>query len=313
MNLGTDGYNPGVSNSDPWTIRRLLEWTTGFFTRKHVAPPRLSAELLLSHVLGVPRIKLYTDYDRELDDAQLARYRELVKRAAEDEPIAYLTGRAHFFNLEFEVTRDVLIPRPDTETLVENVLQLARIAPGLEAPRVLDLCTGSGCIAAAVAQHLKRATVLAVDRSAAAAALARANVERLGLSDRVTVETGDLYEPLARLVDAQPFDLIVANPPYIASAHVDQLDRSVRDYEPREALDGGVDGLDVHRRILAGAAQRLVPGGRILLEIAFDQGPAAMEMIHAYPGFEEARILKDHGGKDRVLSARRSTSEPKAT
>lgn len=297
-----------TTSGESWTIRRLLEWTTGFFTRKNVDPPRLSAELLLSHVLGVPRIKLYTDYDRELRGDQLAQYRELVKRASEDEPIAYLTGRAHFFNLEFEVTRDVLIPRPDTETLVENVLQLARMTGGLEAPRVLDLCTGSGCIAAAIAQHLKRATVYATEKSPAAAEVARRNVERLGLGDRVQVEVGDLFEPIARLVDAQPFDLIVANPPYIASDQIGQLDRSVREYEPIEALDGGVDGLDIHRRILAEAPQRLLPGGRIFLEIAFDQGAAALEMMRALAEFEEAKVLRDHAGKDRVLAARRRRS-----
>jgi release factor glutamine methyltransferase len=297
-----------TQQTETWTIRRLLEWTTGFFTRKNVDPPRLGAELLLAHVLSVPRIKLYTDYDRPLGDRELGRYRELVKRASEEEPIAYLTGRAHFFNLEFEVTRDVLIPRPDTETLVENVLQMARITSGLEAPRVLDLCTGSGCIAAAIAHHIKGASVIAVDSSEAAADVARRNVERLGLGDRVTVLVGDLYEPLSRAVDAQQFDLIVANPPYIASAQVPQLDRSVREYEPIAALDGGIDGLDVHRRILEGAPQRLAGGGKIFLEIAFDQGPAAMEMIAKHDAFEHARIIRDHGGRDRVLAAVRKST-----
>src|SRR5688500_12250641 len=138
-----------------WTVRRILEWTAGYFTRKGVHAPRLSAELLLAHVLNLTRLNLYTNYERPLDDRELSAMRGLVQRAAEDEPIAYLTGRALFFGLEFEVTRDVLIPRPDTETLVEDVLQRARHQPGLEAPRVLDLCTGSGCVAAAVAHHLK--------------------------------------------------------------------------------------------------------------------------------------------------------------
>ena len=142
-------------SSGPWTVRRLLEWTSGFFTRKEVDSPRLSAELLLSHVLAVPRIKLYTDYERPLAEKDLSTYRALVQRAAEHEPIAYLTGKAHFFNLEFEVSKDVLIPRPDTETLVENVLQLSRNSPGFESPRVLDLCTGSGCIAAAMRGNMR--------------------------------------------------------------------------------------------------------------------------------------------------------------
>src|SRR6478672_8629927 len=176
---------------ETWTVRRILEWTSGFFTRKNLDAPRLSAELLLSHVLAAPRIKLYTEYERPLSEHELSQMRTLVQRATEDEPIAYLTGRAHFFNLEFEVTRDVLIPRPDTETLVENVLQTVRHQPGLESPRVLDLCTGSGCIAAAIAHHLKTATVLATELSPAAAKIARQNIERLGLNDRVTVEDGD--------------------------------------------------------------------------------------------------------------------------
>src|SRR5262245_50075757 len=191
--------------AEVWTIRRLLEWTAGFFARKQVDAPRLSAELLLSHVLGAPRIKLYTEYERPLDDAQLARYRDLVKRAGEHEPIAYLTGRAQFFNLEFEVTRDVLIPRPDTETIVEHVLQDIRLGGVRDALRVLELCTGSGCLAAAIAQNLKQASVLAIDSSPAAIDVARRNIERLKLADRVMFAVGDLYEPLRTQITAAPF------------------------------------------------------------------------------------------------------------
>lgn len=294
-----------MADGGTWTVRRVLEWTTGFFTRKQVDPARLSAELLLSHVLKIPRIKLYTDYERVLSEKDLLTFRELVRRASEQEPIAYLTGTAHFFNLEFEVTRDVLIPRPDTETLVENVLQLARNQAGFESPRVLDLCTGSGCIAAAIACHLKSAVVSATEISPAAVAIARRNVERLGVNGRVLVEEGDLFEPISRMVDARPFNLIVSNPPYIPSAQIETLDRSVREYEPIKALDGGADGLDFHRRILAQAPERLLDGGRVYLEIAFDQGPAAQELGQAHAAFEDVRILKDFGGRDRVLTARR--------
>jgi release factor glutamine methyltransferase len=175
-----------------WTIKRLLEWTIGYFTRKQVDPPRLSAESLLAHVLGVSRIKLYTSYEQLVSERHLAEFRELVRRAGEQEPIAYLAGKAPFFNLEFIVTRDVLIPRPDTETLVENVLQLARRTTGFETPRVLELGTGSGCIAAAIAHHHKHATVVATEISPAALAVARQNIERLGLNDRVTPLEGDL-------------------------------------------------------------------------------------------------------------------------
>lgn len=294
-----------MADGGTWTVRRLLEWTTGFFTRKEVDPARLSAELLLSHVLKVPRIKLYTDYERALSEKDLATFRDLVRRAGEQEPIAYLTGTAHFFNLEFEVTRDVLIPRPDTETVVENVLQLARNQVGFESPRVLDLCTGSGCIAAAIAYHLKTAVVTATEISPAAVAVARRNVERIGLGGRVLVEEGDLFEPISRMVDAQPFNLVVSNPPYIPTGQIETLDRSVREYEPVQALDGGMDGLNFHRRILAEAPARLVSGGRVYLEIAFDQGPQAEDLAKTFNAFEDVRIVKDYGGHDRVLTAKR--------
>lgn len=285
----------------------MLEWTSSFFTKRQVDSPRLAAELLLAHVLDVPRIKLYTNYEQEVDEKKLTRYRELVRRASEHEPIAYLTGRAHFFNLEFEVTPKVLIPRPDTETIVENVLQLARNTAGFEAPRVLDLCTGSGCIAAAIAHHLKNAIVIATDISAEAVEVARRNIERLGLAERVSVATGDLYEPLHAMVDVRPFDLIVANPPYIPTNALEQLDRNVREYEPVSALDGGIDGLVVHRRILEQAGERLRPGGRLYLEIQFDQGPAAREIAQAHADLDDVRVLKDYAGKERVLTAQRKS------
>jgi release factor glutamine methyltransferase len=285
-----------------WTVRRLLEWTPGFFAKKAVDQPRLAAELLLSHVLNIARIQLYTGYDRVVGEDQLARFRELVRRAGEQEPIAYLTGKAHFFSLEFSVNRDVLIPRPDTETLVENVLQTVRNQAGLESPRVLDLCTGSGCVAAAIAKNLKAANVLAIDISEKAAAVARDNIQQLGLTDRVMVEVGDLFAPMKTIVDARPFDLIVANPPYIASDQLAGLDKSVREYEPMLALDGGPDGLVIHRRILGKAPDHLLPGGRVFLEIAFDQGAAAREMAAKFDAFTDCRVLKDFGGRDRVLA-----------
>ncbi len=198
----------------------------------------------------------------------------------------------------------MLIPRPETETLVENVLQLARNEGGMEAPRVLDLCTGSGCIAAAIAFHLKTATVLAGDISAAAVDMAKKNIQRLGLADRVTIQQGDLYEVVGKSVDPRPFDLLVANPPYIPTAQIESLDRNVRDYEPLAALDGGRDGMMLHRRILAGAPS-ICAGGRVFLEIAFDQGELAMSIASEQPSFQDARILKDYGGRPRVLMARK--------
>jgi release factor glutamine methyltransferase len=293
-----------AENEGTWTVQRLLEWTTPFFTRKGIDSPRLSAELLLAHVLQSPRIKLYTDYQRAVPDQPLKAYRELVRRAAEQEPVAYLTGRAHFFSLELEVTRDVLIPRPDTETLVEHVIQLVRNETGLASPRVLDLCTGSGCVALAIAQNVKTANVVATDLSAAAIEVARGNAERLGLKERVSVLQGDLFDALQTPLDRQAYHLIVSNPPYIPTGQISSLDRSVREYEPLSALDGGLDGLTIHRRILADAPDRLQPGGQIFLEIAFDQGELAKQVMADHPRFQGVRIIKDHAGNDRVLAAR---------
>ncbi len=291
---------------DIWTIRGLLEWTTGFFERKQVDSPRLSAELLLSHVLNVPRIKLYTDYDNQLAEKQLAVFRDLVKRAGEHEPVAYLTGRAFFFSLEFQVNRDVLIPRPETEKIVENVAQFCRNAAGFESPRILDLCTGSGCIAAALAHRLKTAQVVATDLSPAALAVAKGNLERLKLLDRVELLQGDLFRALRDVVDRSPFHIITANPPYIATSQIETLDRNVRDYEPRMALDGGLDGLTIVREILAGAAERLLPGGQLYVEVAFDQGDAVRAIAEKQAGLADVKVLRDDAGHERILAAKRA-------
>jgi len=352
-----------------WTVRKLLEWTAPFFTRKGVEPARLNAELLLAHVLTIPRIKLYMDIDRVLDPAALAAFRELVRRAGEQEPVAYLTGRAHFFNLELDITRDVLIPRPDTEVLVEQAIRIARSKPDWANPRVLDLCTGSGCVAAAIAANLKTSGVVAVDISSAAIAVAQRNIQKLNLAERVVCLEGDLYAALTvnpagghRAIalgispspgtpgegrgegfqadgtasanekrpspcpsprvpgegtkedpakcdgraggpDAGPYHLILANPPYILSEQIATLEKSVREYEPLLALDGGADGLSVLNRIWADAAKHLVEEGQVLSEIAFDQGPAALAALADHSSLKDGQIFKDYAGRDRVIAA----------
>lgn len=298
-----------ATTDGPWTIERILNWTRGFFERKKIDAPRLCAELLVAHVLAVPRIKLYTNYQQVLDDSQLTRLRDLVKRAGEEEPIAYLTGTTHFFNCELHVRPGVLIPRPDTETLVEHALQLFRNVIGFESPRVLDLCTGSGAIAVAIAKHSKGSQVWATDISETALEVAKQNVESNDVSDRVTVLGGDLFDALKDLVDPSPFDLITANPPYIASDQIEGLPRNVRDYEPRLALDGGPDGLDPHRRIFQGAQDRwLRDGGRLMLEIAYDQQETSLAMAVNYPAFTDVKVVRDHGGNPRVLIATKGAS-----
>ena len=293
----------------PWTVERVLTWTRGYFERRQVDSPRLCAELLVAHVLAVPRIKLYTDYQKHLDDSQLGQLRALVKRAGEEEPIAYLTGRAHFFNLEFIVTPDVLIPRPDTETLVEQVMQLGRNTLGFESPRVLDLCTGSGCVGIAIAFHQKNAHVVASDISERALVIAKQNADKHSLGDRVTLVQGDLYDGVAGMIDPSAFDLIVANPPYIATEQIAGLPRNVRDYEPRVALDGGPDGLAPHRRILDGIPRWLRDGGRVMMEIGFDQRDAALNLMQNHPQLTDAKIINDHTGHPRMMIATKGAAQ----
>ena len=293
------------SRQQVWTVRRLIEWTSSFLERKGVDSPRLAAELLLAHILQKPRIQLYLAHDRQLSPIELSAYRDLVKRAAEHEPVQYLTGTAHFFGMELAVSRDVLIPRADTETLVEAVLHHLKLATdtGLLQPlRIADLCTGSGAIALALARHLPNARVIATDVSPAAAEVAKGNARRLGLADLLDIRVGDLFAPLE---GEAPFDVITANPPYIPTTELTKLDRNVREYEPRQALDGGADGLAFHRRLLKEAPQHLRPGGRLFIEMQFDQGDALRALADRSGAWQDAQVLRDFTGHERVLLVRR--------
>lgn len=286
-----------------WTIQKLLNWMTAYFTQKQLDSPRLSAELLLCHVLGLKRIELYTLYDRVVQQPQLGQLRELVKRAAEHEPIAYLVGRCEFYSLSLKITPDCLIPRPETELLVEKAVEFLRRRP---APRrALDLCTGSGCIAAAVAKNCKDLHVTAVDISEAALAVAAENVRTYNLEESVQLLCGDLYEPLIEELDQPRFDVIVSNPPYVSDSEYELLPPNVKNYEPRSALWGGSDGLDIHRRILEKAGHFLKPDGALMLEIGHEQGPAVKEMLEKSGLFSSVEIFKDLAQKDRLAVGRR--------
>jgi len=208
-----------MASTPVWTIGSLLTWTQDFFAKKNIDEPRLSAELLLAHALGCSRMSLYTQYERIPAADQTAAFRELVKQRANHVPVAYLIGKAWFFSLEFSVTRDVLIPRPDTETLVEFILQAARGRAewsGPAMPAILDLCTGSGAIAIALAKRLPTASLVATDISAAALTIAKSNAELHKVSERITFLEGDLYDPLARIAAPTLFHVIASNPPFVA-------------------------------------------------------------------------------------------------
>jgi release factor glutamine methyltransferase len=282
--------------NEAWTVRRLLEWTEDFLRKKGVESPRLEAQILLAHALGCKKIDLYVRHEEEPAEESRNRFREMIKKRAEGMPVAYLVGYREFYSLEFAVTPDVLIPRPETETLVMQALGL--LGP-LDSPRVLDLGTGSGCIAVTLAKRHKTVQVTAIDASAAAVDIAMENARRHGVAERVDVRRGDLFGPVA----GETFDLIVSNPPYVAADEFASLDPGVRDFEPRAALAGGTDGLDYYRWIAAGAREHLKPGAAILVEIGATQGPAVQELFSAH--LEPGKTYSDPGGRPRVVAARR--------
>jgi len=285
----------GRRADESWPVRRLLAWTTEFLGKKGVEKPGLDASLLLAHALGWKRIDIYARADEEPPDDARQRFRELVRRRADGCPTAYLVGRKEFYSLEFEVSPAVLIPRDDSSWLVEECLRVARDRPE---PRVLDLGTGSGCLAVTVAKRHKAARVTAVDLSPEALAVAARNAAKHGVSDRITFLEGDLFAPLPA---GQRFDLIVSNPPYVSHAEYAALDRGVRDFEPRLALEAGDDGLDVLRRVVAGAPAHLVAGGVLAVEVGAGQAPAVAELFRG-AGFDSIELRRDYARIERVVS-----------
>jgi len=279
-------------SEQPWTVRRVLGWTTQHFEKLGLDSPRLTAELLLAHLLHISRVRLYTDLERPLEASELAAYRGLIARRAAGEPTSYLTGSREFYGRTFAVDARVLVPRPETELLVEAVLQAF---PRDAEVRVLDLCTGSGCVGITIALERPHARVLATDASPGAVEVARANAAALGAADRFEARLGDLLAPVE---GEEPFDVIVANPPYVPAGQLPTLSAEVR-REPRLALDGGPDGLDVVRRIAGEAPTLLVPGGLLALEIGDGQGRAVHSLLEA-AGYGCVRIEHDLARHDRL-------------
>jgi release factor glutamine methyltransferase len=295
------------AETGPWTVSRLLAWTREFFERRGLESPRLCAEILLAHALGCARLQLYTQHELVPAPDALDQFRATVRAAADGHPIAYLTGRKEFFSLAFEVTPDVLIPRPETEVLVERTIDLVRKSGGT-VRTLLDLGTGSGCVAVSLAKHLPEVAVYASDISGASLTVARRNADRHGLAERIVFAVGDLFEPWPLQQDGAPagapFDVIVCNPPYVGTAADVPVQDSVRKYEPAEALFAGPDGLDVIRRLVAQAPTRLRPGGYLVLEMAFDHEPALRALL-AQACWQEPAFYRDGAGHRRVVQARR--------
>ena len=282
----------------------VLDWTIEHLKKHGSESPRLDAEILLAHARGCQRIQLYTNYETPLEPEERQVMRELVKRRATLEPVAYLVGFREFFGLNFEVGPGVLIPRPDTETLVVTLLEAAKEMEQPATLRVLDVCTGSGCIAVSVAANCPRADVTAVEIDEAVVEVATKNADANDVSDRVTVLHGDLFEPLG--LDDQ-FEIIASNPPYITDSEMEELQPDVRLHEPDLALRGGADGLDFVRKLIDGAPRRLVSGGVLLLEIGCDQAEAVQKLFADAGVFEPAEIVKDLGGRSRVVWAKKKS------
>jgi len=286
----------GEGGGDVWTIRRVLAWASEDLKKRGFSSPRLDVELLLCNVLRQDRVGLIRDADKPLEKAELARYRELYQRRRAGEPVAYLLGVREFYGRPFRVDRRVLIPRPDTETLVEVGLSRSRHLD-LSA-RVLDLCTGSGCVAISLAKERPTTCVIGLDLSPDAAELARENVVRLGAVN-CAIGVSDLFSALSGR--RARFDLITANPPYIPDAEIAELPVDVRGFEPHLALAGGADGLSLVRRIVKEAPDHLAPGGVLALEVMAGQAPAVRE-IFSERGFVDVLVKKDLGGHERVVS-----------
>jgi len=274
---------------------------------------RLDAECLLAHVLGLPRWRLAVERKRRLTPEQFARYLAWLHRREGREPLAYLLGTREFWSLSLAVSPGVLVPRPETETLVEAALAAIRgaatrsTAPGPLSPVIVDLCTGSGAVAIALARELPGARVYATDISRRALRIARANAEAHGVAARISFLRGDLWRALDGRGPGGGADLVVSNPPYIPSGAIPELMPEVQ-WEPQQALDGGPDGLRFHRAIVAGAPREIRPGGFLLLEIGADQAESVTRLLEESGGFEAIRVLRDLAGRDRVVAARRRDS-----
>lgn len=287
-----------MANNEIWTIGRILKWTEQYFEQKGVETPRLDAEVLLSHLLKKQRIYLYVHFDEPLQAEELAAYREMIKKRVAHVPVAYILGEKEFMGLTFQVTADTLVPRPDTEILVQAAVDALKGMPP-EAHRFADIGTGSGAICLSVLHFTENTEADTVDISPGARAVAEQNAAALGLTERITFHTGDLLEP----IKDKTYTAILSNPPYIPQADIETLAPEVRCKEPMTALCGGADGLDFYRRLCAEAPDMLLAGGFMAFEVGIHQAEAVANLAQEHPLIERTEIIKDYAGIDRVVVA----------
>lgn len=291
--------------SKSWCVRDLLRVTTTYLKEKHVESPRLNAEVLLAHQLDLDRITLYLNFDQPLTDKELSGYRALVKRRVAREPLQYITGVQEFWSLNMTVCPDVLIPRPETEILVDHALGLARdMEHSRGTPlKIAEPGTGCGAVAIALAGELPKAVIQATDVSRAALKVARQNAVTHGVSENIVFTQGDLYGNCSEAEDR--FDLIVSNPPYVATPELADLPPEVRDYEPQQALAGGADGMHFLKQIIHGGPALLNSGGWLVLEMAPHQTERVLGLIDQTQAYHQKKPIKDYSGRYRVVQARR--------
>jgi release factor glutamine methyltransferase len=289
-----------MSNDDqtpthPWTILKTLQWTTDYFKRQGIENGRSTAEVLMTHCLQCERIDLYLRHDQPLQENELARFKALIQRRGQREPDAYITGQKEFWSLPFKVTPAVLIPRPETECLVEAALERF---PGDDAIHVLELGTGSGAISVVLAHERPHWHIRASDISTAALGVARQNARRILHTEQIEFFNGSWFEPFQG--DKGGFDLVISNPPYIRAGDLIELEPEVRLFEPVAALDGGEDGLACLRHIIRSAPDYLKPSGWLILEMGYDQGMAVEDIGRQQGAYQMVEVAKDYSGLDRV-------------
>lgn len=291
-----------MAGSTIWTIKKLLLWTTHYFQEHHLDSPRLDAELLLAHVLHKQRIYLYTDFDLIVEPSELSLYREYIKKRVSGISTAAIIGEKEFMGLTFKVNEDVLIPRSDTETWLEKVIQYHRNEQGLH---VADLGTGSGAILLSFLYYCREDTGVGVDISEKALALAEENGKNLKMDDRVTWRRGDY---LTALEEGELFDGILTNPPYIPTGDIRGLAEEVR-HEPMNALDGGADGLTFYRKLAEGAAEHLKDGGFLAAEFGIHQAESVVNLLKESGKFDSFEVIEDYGGIERAVYCRKKGKE----
>lgn len=284
-----------------WTVRRLLSWCATYFAEKGIDSPKTTAEYLLADTLQCKRMDLFFRYEQPLMPTELTEFKQRIKRRIKHEPIQYILGEWEFWSVPIRVDSRVLIPRPETELLIEQILHLADTQKISEDGSFLDLCTGSGAIACVLAKEFPEACITATDLSVQALEVAQQNAHHLGLSSRIQWHQGDLFAPLSE----QQFSAILSNPPYISTTDMQTLQPEVRLYEPPLALDGGDTGLDLIERILRDIHKHLLPGGWLLMEFGASQGSTVRQLAQQTEYFQSIEILKDYARRDRILVAQR--------